>query len=74
MSLEKSITLSLGKIMPGFGIWDLAWNLAIRVKFGTCEQNSDFLGPKFGTLIANVLCIQETSAALLNCDDKDEGL
>ena len=31
---------------PGFGIWDFDWNLAIRVKFGTCEQNWDFFGTK----------------------------
>ena len=36
---------------PGFGIWDEAWHLAIRVKYMTCEQNWDFPGPKFGTLI-----------------------
>ena len=42
-------------------IWDLAWHLATRMKFGTCEQNWDLhgtisglwsqLGPslKFGT-------------------------
>ena len=27
---------------PGFGIWDFAWNFAIRVKFGTCEQKLGF--------------------------------
>ena len=27
---------------PGFGIWDFAWNLATRVKFGTYEQNRNF--------------------------------
>ena len=31
---------------PGFGIWDLAWNLAIRVKLRTYEQNWDFYGTK----------------------------
>ena len=31
---------------PGFGIWDLVWHPAIRVKFGTCEQNWDCFGTK----------------------------
>ena len=37
------------------GILDLAWHLATRMKFGTCEQNWDLYGtisglsPKFGT-------------------------
>ena len=37
-------------------ILDLAWHLATRMKFGTCEQNWDLYGtisglsPKFGTL------------------------
>ena len=45
---------------PGLGIWDLAWNLAIRVKFGTIS------GPKFVTFIANMLCFREGTTRLVD--------
>ena len=32
----------------GFGIGDLVWHSAIRVKFWTCEQNWDFFGTILG--------------------------
>ena len=32
-----------------FEFGTLPWHLVIRVKFGTCVQNWDFLGQKFGT-------------------------
>ena len=49
------------------GILDLAWHLATRMKFGTCEQNLDLFGtiqglcsqlgpsPKFGTSLVALI-------------------
>ena len=45
------------------GILDLAWHLAKRMKFGTCEQNWDLYGtilglsPKFGTSFKALLML-----------------
>jgi hypothetical protein len=56
--LKISCFLLLFTVLLIKGILDLAWHLATRMKFGTCEQNWDLYGtistisglsPKFGT-------------------------
>ena len=41
-----------------FDFGTLPRHLVIRVKFGTCVQDWDFLGPKFGTFIVNASIFQ----------------
>ena len=51
---------------PGFGVWDLAWNFIIRVKFGTCEQSWDFFWTKiWEVLYWRVVFSEGTTSSLV---------